>query len=143
MSRDDPIDVDQLSDDQLAVALQAGIVGSDWPEQAAVDLLVQQRSWLRRAELRQAIVAAVIDGNPCAWVVWHDVTMDAPASAGELRILALAASLAGVASERSLGDLLSSLDQTNTARVLRAVSIACSGRELIRCGVAEGREGVS
>jgi hypothetical protein len=143
VTADEPINVDRLSDDQLAVALQAGIVGSDWAEQAAVDLLVQQRSWLRRAELRQAIVAAIIDGELCAWVIWHEVTTDVPASSGELRIRALAASLAGVASERNLGDLLTSLDHTNTARVLRAISIACSGRDTICCGVVDGGEGVS
>ena len=125
MTRHDPIDVDQLSDDQLAAALQAGIVGSDWPEQAAVDLLVQHRRWLCRFELRQAVEAAVIDGELCAWVAWPYVDLDAPASSGELRILAIARSLGGVASDRNMGDLLTSLDETNTARVLRAMSIAC------------------
>jgi hypothetical protein len=143
MTADEPIDVDRLSDDELAAALQAGMVGSDWAEQAAVDLLVQQRSWLGRFELRQAIVAAVLDADVCAWVVWPDTAMDAPASAGELRILTIARSLAGVASVRSLGDLLSSLDNANTVRVLRAVSIACSGRDTIRCRVIKRGEGVS
>jgi hypothetical protein len=143
MIRDEPMDVERLLDEELAVALQACIVGSDWPEQAAVDLLVEQRSWLRRAELRQAIVAAVIDGELCAWIIWHEVDLDAPASSGELRILTVARSLAGVGCERSLGHLLSSLDRTNTARVLRAVYIACSGRDLIGCGGTEGGEGVS
>ena len=93
-----------------------------------MDLLVQHRRWLCRFELRQAVEAAVIDGELCAWVAWPYVDLDAPASSGELRILAIARSLGGVASERSLGDLLTSLDETNTARVLRAVSIACGGR---------------
>ena len=143
MTGDDPIDVDQLSDDDLAAALQAGIVGSDWSEQAAVDLLVQHRGWLGRFELRQAIEAAVVDGELCAWVAWPYVDMDAPASSGELRIITIARSLGGVVSERSLGDLLTSLDETNTTRVLRAVSIACRGRDTIHCGVIERGEGVS
>ena len=143
MTGHDPIDVDRLSDDQLVAALQAGIVDSDWPEQAAVDLLVQHRSWLSRFELRQAVEAAVLDGELCAWVAWPFVDMDAPASSGELRILAIARSLGGGASERDLGDLLTSLDETNTARVLRAVSIACRGPGAVECGAIERGEGVS
>jgi hypothetical protein len=143
MTGHDPIDVDRLSDDRLAAALQAGIVGCDWAERAAVDLLVQNRGWLGRFELRQAIEAAAVDGELCAWVAWRYVDTDAPASAGEVRILTIARSLGGVASERSLGDLLSSLDETNTARVLRAVSIACGGRDADGCRVTERGEGVS
>jgi hypothetical protein len=143
MTWDDPVDVHRLNDDQLAAVLQAGMVGSDWAEQAAVDLLVQHRGWLGRFELRRAIYAAFQEGELCAWVVWHEVDMRAPASSGELRILTIARSLAGVASERSLADLLSSLDESNTARVLRAVSIACSGRDLVSCGIGERGEGVS
>jgi hypothetical protein len=143
MTDQDPIDIDRLSDDQLAAALQAGIVGSDWPEQAAVDLLIQHRGWLSRFELRQAVEAAVLDGELCAWVAWPFVDMDVPASSGELRILAIARSLGGGAPERDLGDLLTSLDETNTARVLRAVSIACRGPGAVECGVIERAEGVS
>jgi hypothetical protein len=143
MTDHDPIDVDRLSVDQLAAALQAGMVGSDWPDQAAVDLLVQHRGWLSRFELRQAVEMAVLDGELCAWVVWHEVDMRAPASSGELRILTIVLSLAGVVAERSLADLLSSLDELNTAWVLRAVSIACSGRDMVSCGIGERGEGVS
>jgi hypothetical protein len=143
MTERDSIDVDRLTDDQLAAALQAGIVDSDWPEQAAVNLLVHHRGWLSRFELRQAVEAAVVDGELCAWVAWPYVDMDAPASSGELRILTIARSLGGVASERNLGDLLTSLDETNATRVLRAVSIACSGRDMVSCGIGERGEGVS
>ena len=80
MTDHDPIDIDRLSDDQLAAALQAGIVGSDWPEQAAVDLLIQHRGWLSRFELRQAVEVSELDGELCAWVAWPYVDMDAPAS---------------------------------------------------------------
>jgi hypothetical protein len=107
MTEHGPIDVDRLSDRQLAAALQAGIVGSDWPEQAAIDLLVQHQRWLCRFELRQAVEAAVIDGELCAWVAWPYVDMDAAASAGELRILTIARSLGGVASDRTIADLKS------------------------------------
>jgi hypothetical protein len=143
MTGRDPIDVDCLTDDQLAAALKAGIVDSDWPEQAAVDLLVGHRSWLSRFELRQAVEADLLDGELCAWVAWPYVDMDASASSGELRILTLARSLGGVASGRDLGDLLSSLDQTNMARLLRAVAFACRGPGAVGCGVNKRQEGVS
>jgi hypothetical protein len=143
MTERDGIDIDWLSDDQLAAALGAGIVGSDWPEQAAIDLLVQHQRWLCRFELRQAVEAAVIDGELCAWVAWPYVDMDAPASAGELRILTIARSLGGVASDRNIADLLTSLDETNAARVLRAISMACRGPDTIGCSMVEGKEGAS
>jgi hypothetical protein len=124
---DDPIDLHGLDDDWLAAALLAGTVSSDWAEQAAVDLLIQNRSWLGRHELRQAIEAAVLDGQLSARVIWAKVDLNAPASLGELSILAIARSLGGAASERSLGDLLASLDRINRTLVLRAVTIACRG----------------
>jgi hypothetical protein len=139
----DVIDVDRLSDAHLAAALLAGIAASDRAEQAAVDLLVQHHTWLGRFELRQAVEVAELDGELCAWVSWPYVDLDVPASSGELRILAIARSLGGVASDRDLGDLLTSLDETNTTRVLRAVSIACRGRNLDHCGAVEREEGVS
>jgi hypothetical protein len=136
-NEDDQADVHRLNADELAAALLAGAEGSDWSEQAAVELLVGQRNWLHRAEFRQAVEAIVLDdGQLCAWVDWSAVAMDAPASSGELRILAVARSLGGVASERPLGDLLVGLDETNTARVTRAVGVACAGRDSSRgsCG---------
>jgi hypothetical protein len=136
--------VERLSDDQLADALLAGASEADWSEQAAVELIVDQRSWLRRSEFRQAVEAEVWDdGELCAWIDWTALPVDTPASGGELRILALARSLGGVASERSLADLLTSLDDTNIARVLRAVSTACRGRSLLRRGPGECGEGAS
>jgi hypothetical protein len=122
------VDVEMMGDDELAAALLAGAVGANWSEQAAVDLVVGQGSWLRWREFRQAIDAAVCDnGQVYAWVNWHQVILNVPASSGELRVLAIARSLGGVTATCSLADLLTSLDDTNTARVLRAVSIACQG----------------
>jgi len=142
-STDDPF-VERLSDDQLADALLAGASEADWSEQAAVQLIVDQRSWLRRSEFRQAVETEVWDdGQLCAWVDWTAPAVDTPASAGELRILALARSFGGVASERSLAELLTSLDDANIARVLRAVSTACRGRSLLRCKPGDCGEWVS
>ena len=136
--------VERLSDDQLADALLAGASEADWSEQAAVELVVEQRSWLRRSEFRHVVEAEVgDDGRLCAWVDWTALAVDTPGSGGELRILALARSFGGVASERSLADLLTSLDDTNIARVLRAVATACRGRSLLRSAMGDCREAVS
>jgi hypothetical protein len=140
---DDRVGVARLSDDDLADALLAGAGEADWSEQAAVELIVEQRSWLRRSEFRHAVEAEVgDDGQLCAWVDWTALAVDTPASGGELRILALARSLGGVATQRSLADLLISLDDNNIARVLRAVSTACRGRSLLRSDPDECGEGV-
>jgi hypothetical protein len=138
------VDVNRLTDDQLAKALLAGAQGSTWGEQAAIDLVVAHWRWLGRWEFRQAVDATTgHDGEACAWVEWDRIDPEAPASSGELRILAIARSLGGVASGRSLADLLTSLDETNTARVLRAVSMACGGPERHPRGAGDFGEGVS
>jgi hypothetical protein len=141
---DELVDVSELDDDQFADALLAGAAGLGWADRAAVDLLAAQRSWLGRWEFRQAVDAwHDNDGQLRAWVNWADVEMDTPASSGELRLLAIARSLGGEASERSLADLLASLDETNTVRALRAVSIACTGRDTRACAVGHPRGGAS
>lgn len=119
--------VNQLADSQLAAALNAG--ADDWSQQAAVDLLVSNGSWMGRWELRRAVeVVERDDGELHGWVDWPEVDMSAPASSGELRILELARSLGGVASRRPLSDLLVGLDDRNLARVLHALRIASRGR---------------
>ena len=131
--------VDQLADSQLAAALNAG--AGDWSQQAAVELLVSNGSWMARWELRRAVeIVEHNDGELHGWVDWQEVDMSAPASSGELRILELARSLGGVASPRPLSDLLVGLDDRNLARVLHAFRIASRGR--IDAGlVGEGRYG--
>jgi hypothetical protein len=138
------VDVNELSDDQLADALLAGTQGSAWGEQAAIDLVVAHRRWLERWEFRQAVDATTgHDGEAHASVEWDRIDPETPASLGELRVLAIACSLGGVASARSLADLLTSLDETNAARVLRAVSIACRGPNRRPSGVLDLEEGAS
>ncbi len=144
MTEHDPIDVDRLSDDQLAAALQAGIVGSDWPEQAAVDLLVQHRRWLCRFELRQAVEAAVIDGELCAWVAWPYVDLDAPASSGELRILDHRPLLGrrGLGPQHRRPIDQPGRDQHGPGAASHFDRLPRS-RHRSRCGMVEGREGAS
>ncbi|MBO0729265.1 MAG: hypothetical protein J2P57_08390 [Acidimicrobiaceae bacterium] len=122
------LDVEELAGDQLAVALDAAAQECSWGYRAAVGLIVEQGSWLYRWEFRQAAEAEVDeDGRVVAWVNWEEIDIEAPASSGELRILHLARSLAGVPSTRPLCDLLTSLDDHNLARVLRAFHISARG----------------
>jgi hypothetical protein len=119
--------VADLSDPKLADALVAGVAEGFWSEQAAVGLLVTQRRWLGSWDLRRAVQAQVeADGLLRAWVDWPQVEAG-PASSGELQILELVLSLAGVTPGRGLDDLLSGLDDTNTDRVLHAFEVACRG----------------
>jgi len=120
------IDVAALSADELAAALTA--YDASWEYGAAIGLIVGQGSWLQKHEFLQAVEAWVeFDGQVVAWVDWEKVDLDALASSGELRILEIARSLAGIPGTRSLADLLTSLDDTNLARVFRAFEICARG----------------
>jgi len=122
------VDVDELDDDQLAHALQTAAATESWGIRAAVMLVVENRSWLYRHEFRRAVEAEVGgDGRLCAWVDWSEIDTGPPASSGELRILQIALSLAGIASDRPLSDLLAGLDDHNLVRVLQAMTIAARG----------------
>ena len=122
------IPVDDLSEDELAAALAAGAEAYGWEYQAAVWLIVKQRDWLGRWEFRGAVEVDVDEhGRRVAWVDWVKVELMSPASAGQLRILELGRSLAGVANTRPLGELVYGLG-SNLNLVLAAVSIAGAGR---------------
>lgn len=124
------LDVGTLSDDELAAAMVAGVRGWSWHEQAAVRLIMSQRSWLYRWGFRQVVeVDYDTDGQLCAWVDWSKIETTAPASSGEIRILEIAGSLAGIASPRPLSDLLSNLDDNNLARVLAVIEVAARGTQ--------------
>lgn len=124
----------KLSDEELGNALLAGTVGEGRLERAAVGLLVAHGHWLARRELRQAVEThETQDGDVMAWVVWKRVDLGGMAAAlGDVCLLTLACSLGGVGSDRSLAELLSSLDSTNCARVLNAIAVACTGRTVAR-----------
>ena len=122
------VDVEELSGDELASALETAASDASWEYRAAVGLIVEQGSWLRRYEFRQAVDAWVDhEGRLMAWVDWAEVDVEAPASSGESPILEIACSLGGIATTRSLRDLLSSFDEHNTERVLRAFQISLRG----------------
>jgi len=132
--------VSTLSYDGLVAALRAGAEGS-YSAEAAVELLIAHGSWLRRSDfLRGAIEvtpAVAHTGQRHAFVDWHaGLAADLPASSSERQILAVAAELAGVDSHRTLGDLVTGLDDTNITLVICAVLHARSGRGAIRLVLA-------
>jgi hypothetical protein len=100
--------------------------------EAAVGLLVAHERWLQREDFcRHAIwIDGAIDSRTAYivgvdWDVAADMLDDAPASSSERQILALAISLvAGKGHAVDLGSALTSLDVSNSARVLQAVGHA-------------------
>lgn len=121
-------DAEDLDWRELAAALQATAADGSWGYQAAVFLIVEQRNWLHHPEFLQAVEAGWNrHGRVFAWVNWAEVDMTAPASSGELRLMEIARSLAGIPNTQPLRDLLVSFDDNNLARVLRAIQIAARG----------------
>jgi hypothetical protein len=114
-----------LTPDQLATLLTASAAGY-YPSEAAAALLTTHRRWLERPDFRTTCIDYDHDGHaPIAWVDWQSVPAfvdRAACSSSEARVLRLAAELAGVDTATPLADLLSGLDDTNSALVLDAIS---------------------
>ncbi|MFE9650105.1 hypothetical protein ACFYO0_39560 [Streptomyces sp. NPDC006365] len=122
---------------ELAEILQRVADGSP-AMRAAIGLLIDHGLWIKRLAERPGLL--LIDGSGTArepygidWlkVVEALAANDLPASSGELRILAIAASLADTAARIPLGDAVSGLDAANLDRVLTAIAEA-NGRPLAR-----------
>ena len=126
-----------LTPNELAAALIRGCEyhGLDWGEEAALRLLIAQRTWLSRTEFRDHITLERTASEVRAWTDWTAVAIEpdrSPASSGELAILRLACHLAGqiptgLDSRWSLSELLMPLDATNALRASRAVAMAALG----------------
>ena len=117
-------DVTGLTFDQIATGLRAWARGL-YPLEAAVEVLLAHRGWLHRTDFRRAALWISDDGPSFIGIDWAAVATfagRAPASGSEIAMLCVAASLAGQDVHRPLGDLLSGLDQTNTAIVLHAIA---------------------
>ncbi|MQA16948.1 MAG: hypothetical protein GEV09_23295 [Pseudonocardiaceae bacterium] len=110
----------------LSGELRAWAAGS-YRDEAAVELLIAHRVWLARRDFRRACLTADggyawFDADRAARIADGDETVALPASSSELRVLAIAAHLAGCPGGRSLGDLLTGLDASNVRLVLDAVA---------------------
>lgn len=111
-----------------------------YPGEAAVELLIAHDRWLRRRDFltRCVFVCDRWDENDpvMAGLDWSQVAAAVdpagsiqpgegfPASASEIKVLAVVASLAGAPLRQSLRDLIVGLDVSNTRRVLDAVAHA-------------------
>ncbi len=123
--------------DELADTLQTVADGSP-SLRAAIGLLVDHGLWIKRLAERPGLLLIDYSGPaPKPYGVdWVKVVealaaKELPASSGELRILAIAASLADTAARIPLGDAVSGLDATNLDRVLTAIAEA-NGRPVAR-----------
>ncbi|MET8961332.1 hypothetical protein ABZX69_17895 [Streptomyces sp. NPDC004074] len=126
-----------IDPDRLADTLQATSDGSP-TLRAAINLLIDDGLWIQRLTERPSLLLIDYSGPaPVAYGVdWLKVVQaleakELPASSGELRILAIAASLADTAARIPLGDAVSGLDATNLDRVLMAIATA-NGRPRAR-----------
>lgn len=113
-----------MTDERLVAALLAQAEGS-YAHEAAVWVLIEHRSWLARRDfLRFVDVAPAFSEKQVllASVDWDGaLRAELPASTSETQMLAVSAELAGVATGRTLQDLLGGLDRANTTLVIRAV----------------------
>lgn len=116
--------------DRLSAALQANAKGLLCAE-AAVDLLIQQQSWLHRRDFVDSYIDTDTPTNTAS-VDWTGAiaALEAgrlPCSSGEGRLLRIASSLAeGIPID--LHDAITSLDATNTALVAHAIYHAAGHR---------------
>lgn len=117
----------------LTAALRAHAQGLYCLE-AAVELLISHRSWLRRTDFLHFVHTApgLIDATPMAPIDWTEAINalnqgKLPCSDSEDRILRLAASLAqGI--PVNLSDALTSLDHHNTELISHAIKHATGHR---------------
>lgn len=123
------IDARTFTEPELREMLRTLANGSHSIE-AAVELVINSGTWLRRGDFLRDCVTAVSDGPhnrghaPLATINWHAAAQyaeHAPASRGETAMLRLACSLAGVPTG-SLRDLTVALDPTNTGRLIDAIA---------------------
>jgi hypothetical protein len=126
-----------IDPDGLASTLLATADGSP-SLRAAIGLLIDHGLWVKRLADRPGLLLIDYSGHaPKPYGVdWLKVVQaleakELPASSGELRILAIAASLAETAARIPLGDAVTGLDGINLDRVVKAIAEA-NGRPLVR-----------
>jgi hypothetical protein len=119
---------------QLSTALRAAAAGI-YPDEAGTGLIISHDTFLHRPDFTCHIetAASTSDGTPMAWIDWETVitALDSglPASAGEKRILRIAASLAA-GHPVSLRDAVPGLDQRSLHLVTTAIRHAGGQRPL-------------
>ena len=98
------------------------------PAEAAVDLLIAHDIWLHEPDFVARCVVEdrhFLDDRPIAYIDWErppSFTARVGAASSANQVLLIAAELAGVTTSRSLTELLSGLDDTNTRLVCDAIA---------------------
>jgi hypothetical protein len=126
---DEKIDARMLTFDELTDTLRTQARGS-YSHEASVDLLIDHGCWLRRNDFVERVdIAVSYDGCALFGFVDWDAVGDAYLAAldSEIKILDIAAELAGHDSGRPLAHLVTGLDATNIARVIHAI-LSANGR---------------
>lgn len=124
---------------RLAALLTAHAKGY-YATEAATQLLIGHETWLQRSDFLAACVWAATDDDrdgpvtqfdadeiTRVWVDWESIpafAATAPCSGSESRILRLVAELVGYDTATPLDELLSGLDDTNSAKVVVAIAHA-------------------
>ena len=136
-----PVPISMTAAD-LGRALLAGVshYRLAWPEEAAVRLLIAERTWLlSRNEFRHHVTPVRRDGVLTAWADWPGVAREpdrCPASGGQRAVLRLACLLAGALPSHpdttwTLQHILSRLDVQNSLLASRAVAMAALGPDAV------------
>lgn len=119
----------------LDEALRAAAAGIH-PDEAGTELIISHGVYLKRPDFTRHIETAsgISDGTPMAWIDWDAVitALDSgglPSSAGEKRILRIAASLAA-GRPVNLREAIPGLDQRNQHLVVTAVRRAAGDRSV-------------
>ena len=116
-----------LTPGQLGELLRQDAAG-EYATEAATELLCQHGRWLTRSDFRATCIGYDDDGTErVAWIQWSAVAgflAEAPCSSSEVRILRLAAELAGHDSGVPLSELLTGLDERNSRIVVVAIAHA-------------------
>lgn len=129
------IDPCTVTTEDLAAMLRVWTSGL-YTSEAAVELLIGHRSWLRRADFLHACVEVVEDGFfngrevPMAAIDWREARAGLDdgvfgGSSTDLQILRLAISMSGdytPPDPTSLGELIPGLDARNTSLVLESIA---------------------
>jgi hypothetical protein len=148
----DEVDPTLLTLDQRFTGLRAWAKGL-YSTEAAAELLIAHDSWLGRDDFLRVCTWALwpshTPGVPFLGIDWETAAgfpCDTTGSDSELKMLAIAATLAGqpiieCPRWKGFGDLLSSLDNTNTQIVLNAIAHAKGWHEQGHTAVIDGRFG--
>lgn len=118
---------DAFNPDELVASLKQ-YVREDGTEAGALGLLIESDYWLSRIAYHHPQFVMTDDGIPFRldWIKMHEAfeRKELHAASSQQTLLHIALSIQVYGATVNLGDVLPSLDRTNTAAVLRAIATA-------------------